>query len=147
MSDRLYIECCPCESVHGEEPYNDTFDEMVECRDAAGELPFGVHTLNVGTIRAAAHGASRWLACGTLDQFICGTANELIVPPGLAKTIPLELVTPMREVALRNAMTAIEEIIHIEGLGRFSGWPEVPESHAGTNPVFQISPNGTIELP
>jgi hypothetical protein len=106
---RMFIECVP---LAGDEAnYNDTPGDRAALQSLKSPSNNGVYNVSAGTIRSPAQRAGSWLAEGRVLWIVTGTVTEQHATSVDFNKLPEPLIAAMTNAALRNAMTAVEEII------------------------------------
>ena len=140
-AERVFIECLPGDMRSTDAgAFSDTPDAVRQIEGALQEAPRGSVIVTLGTFCVAGLSHEGFMVGGRLQRAVCGTPDRLLwliddpdpEDPALA---------PMCAAALTNAMTAIEEIIHIQRLPGFTGWPR---DVALGNQFHDVEPNGRI---
>ncbi|HET6250893.1 MAG TPA: hypothetical protein VFE47_24605 [Tepidisphaeraceae bacterium] len=111
--NRLFIECVPLDG--DERHYNDTPLERALCQSLKAIAVPGVYAVSLGRISCPAQRAGIWLAAGDLLWAVSGTIVQQHTTVADFQALPQTASAATLQAALRNAMTAIEEII---ALGR-----------------------------
>jgi hypothetical protein len=106
---RMFIECVPLDT--DETPYNDTPADRAILEALKTNPSEGVYAVSAGQIRSPAQRAGSWLAEGRLLWVVTGTVAEQHTTIADFNSLPQAVHSAMRQSAIRNAMTAIEEII------------------------------------
>ena len=106
---RLFIDCIPLNN--DEARYNDTPFERAVCEALKTAFVPGVHAVCVGNISSPARRSGQWLAMGDLLWIVTGTLTEQHTTIADFNALPEPGKDAMTLGSLRNAMTAIEEII------------------------------------
>jgi hypothetical protein len=118
-----------------ERAFHDPFDEMLDVRESRGCFPEDSHFLVFGDVSLCSRVAGKTLVAGVIKRFVCCTPDDIFVdiinPP-----VSQESLAP-----LRNAATAIEEVVFIEQRPHFTGWPAPPEASR-----FNVSLDGEIAI-
>ena len=109
---RLFIDCIPLNN--DEARYNDTPFERAMCELLKATSVPGVHAVCVGNISSPAQRAGQWLAMGELLWIVTGTVTEQHATIADFNALPESGKTAMIQGSLRNAMTAIEELIALQ---------------------------------
>ena len=106
---RLFIECVP---LAGDEAnYNDTPADRALLEALKTHSSEGVYAVSAGQIRSPAQRAGSFLAEGKLLWIVTGTVTEQHTTSVDFNKLPEPLIAAMTNAVLRNAMTAVEEII------------------------------------
>jgi hypothetical protein len=112
---RLFIDCLPLNNDEGH--YNDTPIDRAMCELLKVTSVHGIHVICVGTISSPAQMAGQWLALGELLWMVTGTVTEQHTTIAGFNALPEQGKAAIRDGSLRNAMTAIEEIIMLRSQG------------------------------
>ena len=112
---RMFIECVPLDS--DEARYNDTPLERAMCEALKAKSVPGVHGVCVGNIRSPAQRAGQWLALGELLWMVTGTVTKQHTTIADFNAVPEPGRAAMVQGSVRNAMTAIEELIMLSRQG------------------------------
>lgn len=139
-AERVFVDCLPADAMTDVGAYGDDIDQKLLYRETQ-DMPPGSVIVSLGTITTMGISEGGFVVGGTLHQVLMGTPGKLNLKlDGINATNPL--VAPLYGTALKNAMTAIEEIVHVEGLPGFTGWPQ--DEHAIRYGVFEIGQDGSI---
>jgi hypothetical protein len=106
---RLFIDCVPFDA--DEDRYNDTPFERAICEALKVAAVPGVHAVCLGEISCPAQRAGSWLAMGQVLWVVTGTIAEQHTTISDFNARPESEKEAMTQGGLRNAMTAIEEVI------------------------------------
>ena len=106
---RLFIDCVPLDA--DEDCYNDSPLERALCESLKTPAVSGVYAICAGRISSPAQQAGAWLARGEVLWVVTGTVQQQHTTAADYRSLPEALSVVLREAAMRNAMTAIEEII------------------------------------
>jgi hypothetical protein len=109
--ERLFIDCVP---LHADEDhYNDSPRERAMCESHKSTALTGVYAVSLGRIRSPAQRAGSWLARGDVLWIVTGTISRQHTTVADFNGLPEAATTAITNAALRNAMTAIEELIAV----------------------------------
>lgn len=106
---RLFVECVPLQA--DEDRYNDTPAARALCEAGKANRPPGMYSVCLGRISCPAQRAGSWLATGDLLWVVNGTVAGPYSTADDFHALPEPLIAVMVQASLRNAMTAIEEVI------------------------------------
>jgi hypothetical protein len=106
---RLFIDCVPLDA--DEAHYNDTPVERAWCEALKAAAVPGVYAVCFGNISSPAQRAGSWLALGEVLWVVTGTVVEQHTSVADFHALSEPGKAAMTQAALRNAMTAIEELI------------------------------------
>lgn len=106
---RMFIDCVP---LHADEDcYNDTPLERAMCEALKARTITEVYGVSFGRISSPAQRAGSWLATGEVLWVVTGTISRQHTTAADFNGLPEAATTAMTNSTLRNAMTAIEELI------------------------------------
>ncbi|HET6248075.1 MAG TPA: hypothetical protein VFE47_10295 [Tepidisphaeraceae bacterium] len=111
VEQRLFIDCVPLDADEGH--YNDTPPERALCESLKPLSAPGVYAVSFGRISCPAQLAGSWLTEGEVLWVVTGTQTQQHTTETDFHSLPESANTAMLQAALRNAMTAIEEVIAI----------------------------------
>jgi hypothetical protein len=106
---RMFIECVPLHT--DEDSYNDTRGDRAVLEALKTRSSEGVYAVSAGKICSPAQRAGSWLAQGELLWTVTGTVVKQHTTIADFTALPDAVLAAMTRSALRNALTAIEEII------------------------------------
>ncbi len=106
---RMFIECVPSDG--SEVNYNDTPMDRACCEAVKQSSSERVYVVCAGKISSPAQRAGSWMALGELLWAVKGTIAEQHTNLADFNALPEAVMALMTRSALRNAMTAIEELI------------------------------------
>ena len=138
-TERLFVECLPADLEGTDEgAYSDDPAAAAAVNEAIRGHPAGSVIVSVSTLSAPSLSHEGFVLAGHLHLVVGGIPDRLCSllhdpdpsDPGIA---------PMWQSALGNAMTALEEIMYVQELPGFTGWPQVLGSRR-----FEILPDGQI---
>lgn len=107
----MFIDCIPLNA--DEHHYNDTAFDRAKCESLKATAVSGVYGISLGRISCPAQRAGSWLAAGELLWVVTGTTTRQHSTTADFSSLPEVATTAMVNASLRNAMTAIEEIIAV----------------------------------
>jgi len=140
-AERMFIECLPAD-LEGTDAsaYSDSPEEARQVEDALRGRPAGSVMISLGTVSAPSLSHEGSLVAGQVDRVLCGTPDRLLwARDDLDPEDPLD--APMIQAALRNGMTAIEEIAYVQELPGFVGWPQGAQVR---DKIYEIDADGQI---
>lgn len=100
--------------------------------DARARNPPGTMIISTGTVHPQVISTTGYRVEGNLTRVIYGTVDALKEAPGTRASPTHPKYDRLLASGLRNAMTALEEITHIEAMPLFDGWPPHPMAAACT---------------
>jgi len=106
---RMFIECIPLDS--DESNYNDTPADRAVCEAMKESGPQGVYVVTVGFVSSPAQRAGSYVAEGEVLWLVRGTLTRQLRTVADFNALPPAAVALVTEGSIRNAMTAIEELI------------------------------------
>jgi hypothetical protein len=116
---RVFIECVPLAAE--ESAYNDTQVDRSLCESVKTSAGPGMYAISLGRISSPAQRAGSWLAQGELLWVVTGTPVRQHTTASNFLALPELVVEAMTQAAMRNAMTAIEELIAFGTRGAANG--------------------------
>lgn len=126
--DRLFVECLPCDPLISPRPYGDPLDLRLDIQEACSAMPAGAVMISIGRFSSPAQREGSFAVLGELGLMLIGTPQRLVFTPDQYQALPDHQVLSLLSSALKNAMTAVEELIHIAGQPSFGRWPS-PQAH------------------
>jgi hypothetical protein len=108
---RMFIECIPVDS--DESNYNDTPAERAICEATKANSSRGVHVVTVGFVSSPAQRAGSYVAAGEVLWVVRGTITKQLTTVADFNALPPAAIELVAQGSIRNAMTAIEEIIAV----------------------------------
>ena len=111
----MFIDCVPMDA--DERRYNDNPLDRAMCEAVKTTSVPGVYAVSVGMIISPAQRAGSWLTQGNVIWVVIGTITEQHTTIAEFNALPETAKAAMNEAALRNAMTAIEEVIMLRRQG------------------------------
>ena len=139
--DRIFIECVPAGPDVSREHYNDSREAADEMAGMCATLPTDTVLITIGSFSSMAQRTHGYLVNGSVTHAIICAGDTLLVPPGAFSQMGDQERKQTSESSLRNAMTAVEELMYLENLAGFTGWPELPLPTALT-----VGNDGRIEV-
>jgi len=106
---RMFIECIPVDS--DESNYNDTPAERAVCESIKATSPQGVYVVTIGFVSSPAQRAGTYIAAGDVLWVVRGTRATQLTTIADFNSLPAAAIALVTEGSIRNAMTAVEEII------------------------------------
>ena len=139
--ERLFIECVPVAPGVDESHYNDAPEAAEAMAVMCATMPKTAVIIVIGRFSSHAQRNDSYLVDGTVSHsFVCSD-RELMTPLGAFEDLDDQGKRQTTESSLRNAMTAIEEIMFIESRPGFTAWPTL-----GSPASLTMSENGRIEV-
>ena len=89
-------------------------------------LPTDTVLITIGSFSSMAQRTHGYLVDGSVTHAIICAGDTLLVPPGAFSQMGDQERKQTSESSLRNAMTAVEELMYLESLAGFTGWPDLP---------------------
>jgi hypothetical protein len=149
---RLCVECTPSNPLVRPEVYADPIDIRLAIDEICSIMPASAVTISVCRFSSPAQREGSFAMAGGLDSMLIGTTRHLAFTPAQSRALPEEHALDLLSSALRNALTAVEELIHIQRLPAFLGWPAIPEPPPGDRirrsthrTVLRAAADGRIE--
>lgn len=138
---RIFVECLPADQLTDHGAFSDPFDEKLLHRDIVARTDPGSVIVTFGTFQSPAQERRQFIVGGQVVQAIAGTPGRLRMNwDDIDPQTPVGLLA--YEAAMKAAMTAVEEIVHVEGLPGFGGWPQ--DDDQVRFGVFDIDAHGSI---
>jgi len=138
---RCYIECVGTDPMSDSAAFSDNIDDKALTQEIIDELPPGTVMVHLGHISCPEVRETGFGVTGDLAGIIAGTPEHLAFAMRYLDS-DHPLVMQMLGAALKNAMTAIEEVIMVQDQPGFAGWPT--DEHALRNNIFDITTDGRI---
>jgi hypothetical protein len=153
VRDRMFIECVPSDPLVGHHAYSDPPEIALEAQQACATMPAEAVSVSIGRFCSPIQREGSFEVLGELASLLIGTPDALTFAPDLRGLDP-PLYVPLLSAALKNAFTAVEELVHISGLPAFTGWP-LPEvarpqgrlRRSNERFVFRVMTDGHVEVP
>jgi hypothetical protein len=131
----LFVDMVSATTSDSDDAFRDSLEDKLGSRDIIRDLPEDTHILVFGSVGLYSHKDGHSLVAGIINRCVCCTPT----------TILMDVLSPEPSAhslaPLRNAATAIEEVVFIEQQKYFSGWPAPPETSR-----FNVSLDGEISI-
>ena len=123
--ERVFIECIPAGPDTDREHYNDSPEASDEMAVMCATMPADTVLITTGRFSSHAQRNDSYLVDGSVSHALICSPDALLLPPWVYDALDGDGKKQTTENSLRNAMTAIEEILFIESRPGFTGWPDL----------------------
>ena len=153
--DRVFIECVPL--MADENAFNDDpaiKQSIQNMQQATDDQDKDAVAVTIGTIASPAQRTGEWLARGSVKDTWVASSRRLLTSTKGMSSVPGALMQQMTQASLRNAMTAMEEIMLVPSLPKFECWPPAEDPllqfrhtrirRTSERAMFTLDPSGRI---
>jgi hypothetical protein len=138
--ERIFVECVPAGSNADESHYNDEKQVAEQLAAMCATLPTSTCIITIGHFSSAVQREHGYLVDGAVSHALVCTHDTLLVPPWAFDDMTDEEKSQTASSSLRNSMTCVEELMYIETLPGFSGWPDL-----SNQAILAVNSEGRIE--